>query len=66
MSVIVTGIGREIVKSECDASVSVPTDKPVYSGTDSAAALSIASQQNAAGAPPVKRPRLALNITDFL
>ena len=53
----VTAVGRGAVKSECDATVSVPTDKPIYSGSDSSAALSMSSQQNAAGAPPVKRPR---------
>jgi len=53
---LVTAVGREAVKSECDDTVSVPTDEPVHSSADSAAAVSMATQQNA-GAPPVKRSR---------
>jgi len=63
---IVTAVGRDAVKSECDATVSVPTEKTVYSGADSAAVLSVASQQNAASAPPVKRPRYALNVYSII
>jgi len=52
----VAAVGRDAVKSECDDALSVPTDKPVHSGTDSATAVSMATQQNT-GAPPVKRCR---------
>jgi len=52
----VTAVGQEAVKSECDDAVSLPTDKPVHAGSDSATVMSLGTQQHA-GVPPVKRSR---------
>jgi len=49
-----TAVSRDAVKSECDDTVSVPTDKAVHSDS---AALTATTQQSSAGVPPGKRPR---------